>query len=64
MNESFEETKEKEKFLYRSTSEIMLRTGTEMYDLNDLIDINQINLPLIQIGAVNSNHPNPNRNRF
>ena len=46
MNESFEDTKDKHKFLYRSSSEIMLRTGTEMYDLNDLIDINQINLPI------------------
>jgi len=41
MNESFEDTKEKEKFkLYRSTSEVLLRDCTEMYDLDDLVDLN------------------------
>jgi hypothetical protein len=41
MNESFEDTKDKEKHsLYRSTSEVLIRDCTEMYDLDDLVDLN------------------------
>ncbi|CDW81983.1 UNKNOWN [Stylonychia lemnae] len=58
MNESFEDTKDKDKRqLYRSTSEVLIRDCTEMYDLDDLVDLNQIQLPMnqIQIGANNMN---------
>lgn len=38
MNESFEDTKDKNKHLYRSTSEMLIRDCTDMYDIDDLID--------------------------
>jgi len=59
MNESFEDTKEKEKYkLYRSTSEVLLRDCTDMYDLDDLVDLNQIQLPMNQI-KISNNNKNP-----
>lgn len=45
MNESFENSDENKKFLYKSSSEIMLRDEQYMYDIDDLVDFNQINLP-------------------
>ena len=52
MNESFEP--EEKKFLFRSTSEILLRDGVEMYDIEDVVDFNQINLPINKIALGNN----------
>jgi hypothetical protein len=50
MNESFEH--DERKGLFKSHSEILLRDGVEMYDIDDVVDFSQINLPMNQIGKI------------
>ena len=52
MNESFEQ--EERKFLYRSTSEILLRDGVDMYDIEDVVDFNQISIPMSKLALADA----------